>query len=155
MLFCDAQGFVYGRHTNTGGFQMATVTHATMHHDHKQWIDDNDMWRCDISAWQDEFKKAAAGLKEIESALKEHERALQVHAAAIRLREQELAAHEHALAGFERGETGAELISLAQTHDKEAAKHAQQRGAHERIKLHHHEVIAQVSSLRKALAKGV
>jgi hypothetical protein len=133
---------------------MATVTHATMHHDHTQWLSENDMWRCDISAWQEEFRKAAADLKEIEATLKEHEKALQVHAAAIRLRGQELASHEHALAEYERGETGTELIPLAQAHDKEAAKHTQQHDAHERIKRHHHTVMAQVSMLHKAVAKS-
>jgi hypothetical protein len=132
---------------------MATVTHTTMHSDHKQWLNENDMSRCDIAAWQKEFKKAAADLKAIESALQEHEESLQVHAAAIRLREQELAAHEHALVEYERGETGVELISLAQAHDKETAKHTQQHDAHERIKRHHHTVMAQVSMLHKAVAK--
>jgi hypothetical protein len=123
-----------------------------MHQDHKKWVSDNDMWRCDISAWQEEYKKAAADLKEIESALKEYEKALQTHAAAIRLRQQELGAHEHALAEYERGETGGELVGLAKTHEKEAARHAQQHDAHERIKQHHHNVIAQLALLRKALA---
>jgi hypothetical protein len=133
---------------------MSTVTHATMHQDHKRWLSDNDMWRCDISAWQEEFKNAAAQLKEIEPAVKEHERALQTHAAAIRLRGQELSAHEHALAEYELGEIGTELIPLAKAHEKEAAKHAQQQDAHERIKRNHHNVIAQVSLLKKALAKA-
>lgn len=130
---------------------MATVTHATMHHDHRQWLSENDMWRCDIANWQQEFKKVAADLKQIEAALKEHEQALQVHAAAIRLREQELATHEHALVEYERGEPGAQLISLARSHEKEAGKHAQQRDAHERIKRHHHEVLTKVSLLRKSV----
>jgi hypothetical protein len=125
-----------------------------MHQDHKRWLSDNDMWRCDISAWQEEFKKAAADLKQIGAAIKEHEKALQVHAAAIRLREQQLAGHEHALAEYERGETGTDLIPLAKAHEKEAAKHAQQHDAHERIKKNHHNVIAQVSLLKKALAKA-
>jgi hypothetical protein len=125
-----------------------------MHQDHKKWLSDNNMWRCDISAWQEEFKKAAAGLKQIESALREHEKALQTHAAAIRLREQELDAHEHALAEYERGEPGAELISLAKAHEKEAARHARQHDAHERIKKHHHEVITQLKLLYKALCKA-
>jgi len=133
---------------------MATVTHESMHRDHQKWLSDNGMWRCDISAWQQEFKSAAADLKAIESALKQHEQALQTHAAAIRLRERELDAHEHALAEYQRGETGAALMSVVKTHQPEAAKHAQQNDAHERIKRHHHEVLAQVSLLRKALAKA-
>lgn len=132
---------------------MATVTHATMHHDHRQWQNDNDMRRCDIAAWQEEIKTAAAELKEIEAAIKEHESAMQVHAAAIRLRQQELMAHEHALVEYQRGETRAELISLAQAHDKEATKHKQQLDAHERTKRHHHTIMAQLSMLRNAVAK--
>jgi hypothetical protein len=126
-----------------------------MHHEHRQWLSENDLWRCDIGSWQEELRRAVVGLKEIEAALKEHETALQTHAAAIRLREQELATHEHALAEYERGEAGAELLGLARTHKAEAAKHAQQRDAHERIKRHHHEVIAKMSLLHKALAKAV
>ena len=133
---------------------MPTATHATMHQDHRQWLSDNKMWRCDIAAWQQEFKTVTQELRQIETALKEHEQALQVHAAAIRLREQDLAAHEHALAEYERGEAGEQLIPLARAHDQEAAKHVQQHEAHERIKRHHHEVLAKVVELRKSLAKA-
>jgi hypothetical protein len=122
-----------------------------MHQDHTQWTSENDMWRCDIHAWQDEMKKATAELKNVEAALREHEKALQTHAAAIRLREQELGSHEHALVEYERGESGGELIALAKAHEKESAKHAQQRDAHERIKKHHHAALGQMAKLCKAL----
>jgi hypothetical protein len=131
---------------------MPTVTHAVMHHDHRQWLSEHDMWRCDIAAWQEELKKAVTDLKQIESALQEHGRVLQVHATAVRLRGQELATHEHALAVCAQGETGVELTSLAQVHDKEAATHTQQSSAHERIKRHHHAVMAQVRVLQKTVA---
>lgn len=134
---------------------MTTITHGTMHRDHQTWLSENDMWRCDIANWQEEQRQAVAALKEIESALKEHETSLQVHAAAIRLREQDLAAHEHALTEYERGESGAELIALAQAHQKESAKHAQQGDAHQRIKKHHHDVMGQVALLRKAVSKAL
>ena len=134
---------------------MPTATHASMHQNHRQWLSDNKMWRCDIAAWQQEFKTVTQELKQVEAALMEHEQALQIHAAAIRVREQDLTAHEHALAEYERGEAGDQLIALARAHDQEAAKHAQQSEAHERIKRHHHLVMAKVVELRKSLAKAL
>jgi len=132
---------------------MATGTHATMHQDHRQWVSDNDMWRCDIANWQQELKEAAIEVKKVEEAFKSHEQALQTHAAAIRLRQQELAAHEHALAEYQRGNFGAAQIPLSQTHEQEAAKHAQQSEAHEGIKRHHHDMMCKLSHLRESANK--
>ena len=134
---------------------MTTATHTSMHRDHQRWLSENAMWRCDIANWQQEQRQAVAALKHIETALKEHETSLQVHAAAIRLREQDLAAHEHALTQYEQGEAPAELIALAQAHQQESAKHTQQGDAHERIKRHHHEVMAQVALLGKSVSKAL
>jgi len=132
---------------------MATATHATMHHDHRQWVSDNDMWRCDIANWQQELKKAEIDFKQVEEAFKAHERALQTHAAAICLRQQELATHEHALAEYQRGNLGAGLVPLGQSHDQEAGKHAQQSEAHERIKRHHHDLMCKMGHLRESANK--
>ncbi len=134
---------------------MASTTYATMHSDHRQWSSDNDMWRCDISKWQEDLKRGIAELRKSEPGFREHETALRVHAAAIRLRGQELAEHEHSLAEYARGENEAKLSFLAKAHEKEAAKHLQQREAHERIKRHHRDLIAHVRSLHNALAKPV
>ena len=46
----------------------------------------------------------------------EHAELLRKHAAAIRLYEQDFTAHEHALAEYERGESGEELVQLAEIH---------------------------------------
>jgi hypothetical protein len=40
-------------------------------------------------------------------------------------------------------------------HQKEGAKHGEESGAHERIKKHHHTMIAQFSLLLKAMAQPV
>ncbi|MEX2113104.1 MAG: hypothetical protein WD845_07955 [Pirellulales bacterium] len=131
---------------------MGGVTHGSMHQDHKQWLSDNDMWRLDIANWQAELREAESSLQDIEAAIKDHTTALQTHAASVRMREQALRAHEHALAEYEQGETGAELIALVEIHRREAADHLQQTDAHERIKRHHHQVIAHLRQVRKALA---
>jgi len=132
---------------------MATVTAATMHQDHRCWLGDNDMWRCDVSAWQEEQRQALADLAAVDAALKEHARSLQTHAAAVRLREQELRGHEHALAQFEQGAAEPELIVLAKAHTEGAARHAEQRQTHERLKHEHHAAMALVARLREAVSQ--
>lgn len=131
------------------------TTSATMHTEHKEWLSEHDMWRCDLSSWQDELKQAAANLKQIEAALKSHEEALQAHAASIRLREQEIASHEHALATIERGERASDADFLAESHAVEADRQKRQAAAHERIKRHHHALIAELKCLQKAVAKSL
>ena len=128
------------------------TSHALMHREHRQWLSEDELWRGDIASWQNELKTALTDLAQVEKALREHERALEVHAAAIRCYEQDAAAHEHLLAEYEQGETGEKLIALVHAHQKGADKHAQQRAVHERIKKHHHMVIARCTLLLKALA---
>jgi hypothetical protein len=128
------------------------TSHALMHREHRQWHSENELWRDDIATWQKELKTALADLAQVEKALREHEKALEVHAAAIRCYEQDAAAHEHLLAEFESGGTGDKLVALVQAHQTGADKHAQQRSVHERIKKHHHIVIARCNLLLKALA---
>ena len=128
------------------------TSHALMHREHRQWLSEDELWRGDIASWQNELKAALADLAQVEKALREHEKALEVHAAAIRCYEQDAAAHEHLLAEYEQGDMGEKLIALVQAHQKGADKHSQQRVAHERIKKHHHTVIARCNLLLKSLA---
>ena len=130
-------------------------SHLEMHRDHQLWLSENNAWRVDICNWQEEQRHAETQLAEVEEALQEHKIVLQTHAAAIRARQEQLAGHEHALAACERGQIGPELATLTNSHDEEAAKHSQQREAHERIKRHHHGVIAQVNMLHKVLGKSM
>jgi hypothetical protein len=125
-----------------------------MHQDHQQWLSDNNMWRCDLAAWQQELRDGLAAIKEVMAALESHEAALQSHGAAVRLRELDMRTHEHALAEYERGQSGAELITLMHSHQKEADKHLQQAAAHERMKKHQHQVMARIHALKKGLAEA-
>jgi hypothetical protein len=93
-------------------------------------------------------------LKNVKAALEEHDKALKAHAAAIRLHHQSLGKHEQALAEFEQGGTAEEPLTMAPEHQKEDARHGQQRNAHERIKKHHHTMIAQLNLVQKALSQA-
>jgi chromosome segregation ATPase len=126
-----------------------------MHRDHCQLRNEDDLWRLEIAAWQRELETARKDLSKLEAALREHDKALQTHAAAIRAYEADVGEHEHALAAFEQGGSGGELIDMAKAHEAEVAQQNQRRQAHERIKRHHHALMAQWNLLLKAMGSGV
>jgi len=128
----------------------ATTTEA-LHADHQRWIRENALWRDEIRCWQHHLKTALGNLSTLHDAIQEQEKTISVHAAAVRLCEQELATHEHAL--VEAAKTGAPLPSGEKfSHEREAARHAAQHEAHERLKKHHHAIMTQWNALIKALA---
>lgn len=127
------------------------LSHSSMHGEHRQWLNENGHWRDDVAIWQNELKEVLAAIGKLDTAIHAHQEALRVHAAAVRCYEQNLAEHEHALADYERGGAGADLIPLVKAHHEEAGRHSQQRDAHERIKKHHHAVMAQWSKLLRAI----
>lgn len=131
---------------------MTATTHTSMHNEHRLWEKETGFWRDDIRAWQHELARSLSALKEIEEVLNKFEKTVQAHAAAIRLDELDIDGHEHALAEFEKGGSGESLIPLAGKHLEEAARHAQHRAAHERIKRRHHAIMALFSALLKGLA---
>ena len=58
--------------------------------------------------------------------------------------------HEHALADYERGESGEELIQMAQVFGRSAEQHADQSRKHENTKRQHHELMASWRLLMKS-----
>jgi hypothetical protein len=124
-----------------------------MHRDHCQLRSEDDLWRLEIAAWQRELQAAVADLGKLEAALKDHEKALQVHAGAIRTDECDTGEHEHGLAAFEKGGGGSELIDMAKAHEGEISQHELRRRAHERIKRHHHSMMARWNTLVKAIGE--
>jgi hypothetical protein len=132
---------------------MNVVDHAEMHRDHCQMRSEDDLWRLEIAAWQHELETAAKELSKLKAAPKEHEKALQTHAAAIRAYEGDAGEHEHALAAFERGGSGGELIDMAKAHSEEISQHERRRQTHERIKRHHHCLMAHWKLLVKAMGR--
>ena len=134
---------------------MTSITHETMHHEHRLWDSEIGAWRDDLRAFQHELSAAARELSQLEEAFKKHNMILQRHAASIRLDELEADAHEHALTEFEKGGEGQELIPLARKHLDEAARQDKQREAHEKLKRRHHEVMLRWRALWKALRKSL
>ena len=74
----------------------------------------NDLWLDDLANWEANVGQAIKDLPRLEKALREQADVLRKHAARIRLYEQDVSMHEHALADYERGESGEELIQMAQ-----------------------------------------
>jgi hypothetical protein len=131
---------------------MATA-HLEMHSEHRQWLSDNALWRDEAVLWQNEIDNALKEMKKLEDALRDHRKELNNHLATISAEEKIVAEHECALADFEKGGPGDSLVSMARTHKQTADNHSQQRQAHERLKKHHHTVIAYWSLLLKSLTQ--
>jgi hypothetical protein len=123
----------------------------SQHADHQNWIRENALWRDEIRCWQHQLKTALKNLGTLHDAIKEQEKNLSVHAAAIRVCEQELGAHEHVLA-IATQQGGQLPTTESLEHSREAARHAAQQHAHERLKQHHHKVMKQWNALVIALA---
>ena len=130
---------------------MATSIHEELHHDHIVWKAEVAQWRDDVELWEHELNQAEAQMKDLEKALKAHREALFAHAAAVREREKVTNSHELALAAYEAGNTGEELPAMAVAHKREEKSQADQRSAHDRIRRHHHTVLANWSLLLKAI----
>jgi len=129
------------------------LSHAEMHSDHRQWVSEDAMWEDEVHMWQGELDQAVAEMKKLETALAEHRKSLEAHAQAVREYRERQDQHEHSLADYERGESGADLVALAREHAKECEQQRQRRATHERVKRHHHTMIAHWRLLCKAMCK--
>ena len=130
---------------------MTESLHIDMHRDHMLWKAETVQWRDDLEFWKNELTRAETQLKDLQKALNVHRDALSAHAASIMKREQEANAHEYAIASYEMGGTGEELPAMAVKHNDEEQEQAKQRSAHDRIRRHHHTIIANYSLLLKAI----
>ena len=132
---------------------MTVANHAEMHFEHKQLLNETALWQDEVSHWRQEFSEALAGLDRLKTALTSHAEALQNYAAELDRECTRLEEHERSLADYERGGTGSDLIPLAQEHAQELARHIRRRDVQERIKKHHHMLLAQWHLLFSALTK--
>lgn len=132
---------------------MIVPAHIEMHCEHKHWREEIALSQEQINHWRQEFREALANAERLKDALKCHDEALQTHAAELDRECTRLQEHEHALAEYERGGTGQELIGMAKEHKAEAARQQERRSVHERIKKHHHALLAQWHLLFSALTK--
>jgi chromosome segregation ATPase len=132
-----------------------TATHAEMHNDHRQWLSDAQLWADDLYIWQREIDEALDGMKKLEAALRDHRDGLQKHSETIAEEEKNLTCHEKALAEYEQGGSGDALSGMTTSHQTNAEKHVRQRILHERLKKHHHTLIAHWMMLLKALTQKI
>ena len=130
---------------------MTTSIHEDLHHDHIIWKAEVSQWCDDIELWKTELEKAEAQLKDLEKALKAHREALAAHASSVQDRASATNQHDSAIAAWEAGETGETLPAMALTHEQETKSQALQRSAHQRIRRHHHSMMANWSLLLKAM----
>ncbi|TWU43483.1 hypothetical protein Q31b_25240 [Novipirellula aureliae] len=133
---------------------MTTITSAIAqsHADHRYWQNDLDTWADDVANWKSEQSDALKELKKIADEIYEHGESLDEHNEKIATLASALHAHEKALAEcLKSGIEGDMDADLNAHHEKQAVDHAHQREAHERIKKHHHQAMAQVAILRAAM----
>jgi len=130
---------------------MTDDTHASIHHDHRQWNSEMTSWRDDLRQWSSEVK-AAQTLAQI--GLQKHLALLESHGDAIQLGEQEVALHEHTLAEHQQaGDTATTPLDapLLKAHHQRAAATEQLRQVHDQLKHRHHEIVTKLAALNRSL----
>ena len=125
---------------------------AQSHADHRYWQSELNMWVEDVANWKAEQSDALTELKQIEEEISEHGEALDEHNEKTILLGTGLHAHEKEIAEcLKTGVVGEMHEEYCSYHDRQASEQARQRDAHERIKKHHHQVMAQIAMLKAAL----
>lgn len=132
---------------------MTVSIHTEMHCDHKHRVNEIALWQEQLNHWRGELKESLRDLEQLKTALVCHDQALQKHAEELDRECTRLGRHEHALAEYEGGGAGEELVALAQAHRDELARQDERRSVHERIKRHHHSLMAQWHLLFGAITK--
>jgi hypothetical protein len=125
----------------------AVETFETMQAEHKDWLASHAEWHRDIERWQAEHKAAADRLTAMQSMIREHGDALEEHARVLRQSEAAISLHEREIAKYQAGKEAAAQDVMANRHRDNEGVFSQQQDAHERIKKHHEEVMAQLRLL--------
>lgn len=129
---------------------MKTYDHLQLHQEHGKWDSDVKMWMEDIKIWKEEMVALTEALRFIEEAVHNHKSALKSHSDSILFHQNELQHHERDMRYVLEGSNiDRELLG---DHQKEAARHALQFNAHERLKRYHHSVMTLTKSLKMAIA---
>ena len=128
------------------------VTVASMQSDHRQWDYEHSNWRADIEHWQREHESALSQLAKLQELIRQHGEALHWHTNALEQHQQSLRNHKRAMSVYQTQGGGERLQeTLAETHGEHAQRHKTQQVAHERIKKHHHTVMAHLTMLKTAI----
>lgn len=130
---------------------MSKTIHEKIHEQHQRWRADLEAWQSDVTAWKQEFEAALADLREIEGMLKDSLDGLGVHGDAVWEALQRVQAHEQVIDEESRlGENRTDR-EWRTTHEALSSQHVRVADTHERIKRHHHDVVAEVARMLKQI----
>jgi hypothetical protein len=132
---------------------MTTATNEAMHADHRTWAMALSQWQDDLALWHRELIQAGEELRQAGAVLDAHAGGLDSHARLLRREAEEVEDHEHLMACVARHQADHDRVAQTGGHDAEAARYARLREAHERLKRYHHQLLAKVSVLAKAVAE--
>lgn len=128
---------------------MNEANHLEMRRDLAHWEDEQVQWFRDVSLWQSEHQSALAEMEELKTRCIAHGDAVSRHMEAIADHERRLGDHARRLT--DKRATQAQQDALTKEHESLATERNQQRDAHERIRTHHLETMAQLRLLVEAL----
>ena len=134
---------------------MTTATTEAMHADHRVWAMSLSQWQDDLALWHQELIRAGEELRKAGAILDAHASGLDAHARLLRRETEEVEDHEHLMACVARHQADHDRVAQAGGHDAEATRYTRLRDAHERLKRYHHQLMAKVSVLAKAVAEPV
>tara|TARA_R110002111_G_scaffold223541_1_gene285435 strand:- start:243 stop:767 length:525 start_codon:yes stop_codon:yes gene_type:complete len=140
-----------GNLTMSSQLNTATQSHA----DHRHWQSDIACWNDDIENWRAEHSHAIIQLQEALSRINEHGQCLDEHAQSVAGLRDSLEYHEKHIAASLQKDTNTPIDDALNDHHKQESElHDKQRDAHERMKKHHHQAMAKVAMLAKALEEA-
>jgi hypothetical protein len=126
------------------------ISFATMQADHRDWNEARVQWRCKMQKWQQEHDAAVARLAELQKVIRAHGEALSEYSETLTEAEKTAAEHDRQMAKYESGKSQEPQDVLANRHQEQAGLFAREQEAHERIRKHHEEVMAQLRRLEAA-----
>ena len=128
------------------------VTFSDMQSDHRQWDYIHSTWRADVDRWQREHESALSQLAKLEEMIRQHGEALESHSQAIARHQQHLRDHNRAMSEYQHQGAGEPMQkAMASKHRELSGQQKTQHEAHERIKKHHHTVMANLALLKAAI----
>jgi len=128
------------------------LTFPGMQADHRQWDYVHSTWRVDIDRWKKEHESGLSQLAKLQEMIRQHGEALESHAQAIERHQQGLRDHGRAMSEYQNQGAGKPVQeTMADKHRELAGHHTTQHEAHERIKKHHHTVMAHLTALTTAI----
>lgn len=132
---------------------MTSKLEEQMHHEHREWVSENDFRLDEVRNWQYELYQVKSELPRLQVSLENHERALAEQAVAVRAYKDRLGVEERILAMDqaccdEQSPPAARYAQEVELHQKESERH-------ERVKRHHRQVMKQWLKLMNALSEPV